>query len=280
MRIKKNKKNEYVFTDGIWVRNLCVKNSSNIDINNLFSKEKDLFLENEIENLKNSKLELNEFQYSNVIICSDGFGWEEKQFILGDIPSNQAKILTVNGALSKWKMVGENAPIKRIINFHVVNNPYQDCMNNMPKKHNYYPNLLASTKTNHKFISEYRGDVYFYKSSEELEYSGPPCDIGTKLDDYRNPICAAVSFAYKLGAKKILLFCCDESFEDERPTAIRMDNGLYQYPQQILSQKILDKQFFWLKKTNIEIFDISSGIKYENAQYIFDNNEIKNIFNQ
>jgi hypothetical protein len=181
----------------------------------------------------------------------------------------------VNGALKKWKMAGES-DLRRIVNFYLVNNPYEDCLNYFPFTNLYFPNLLASTKTNFKFTSNYRGEVYFYKPTEELNYSSAFSELRTVLDDYRNPICAAISFAYQLQAKKILLFCCDESFEDFRPSATKMENNLYQYPQQILSQKIIDKQFFWIKKET-KIFDYSSGIKYENAQYI-DEENIKTIF--
>jgi hypothetical protein len=278
MRIKKFKKNEYVLADGsIWVRNLKSKNIKPIDINYLSSQDRDILLKNELENLKfPKKLDLSDIFYKNVIICSDGYGWEEKQKILAQIPTDKAKIICTNGSLNHWKMVGDS-DLQRIINFYVVNNPYEDCLNYLPRNNFYFPNLLASTKTNHKFISNYRGQIYFYKSTQEVNYSSPFDDIQTTLDDYRNPICAAVSFAYKLRAKKILLFCCDESFEDERPSAIRMDNNLYQYEQQILSQKIIDKQFFWLKE-NIEIFDHSQGIKHENATYI-NEEDINKIFN-
>ena len=65
-----------------------------------------------------------------------------------------------------------------------------------------------------------------------------------------------------------MLFCCDEAFKDNRPGSIQMKNGLYQYPQQIMCQKIIDKQLFWLKKAGIKVADCSNGIEYENAEYI------------
>ena len=74
-----------------------------------------------------------------------------------------------------------------------------------------------------------------------------------------------------MNAKKIILFCCDEAFEEYREGSVKMDNGYYQYPQQIMSQNIIDKQLYWLKQNQIEIFDHSSGIKYENASYINEN---------
>lgn len=268
MRVKKFEKNKYILSkDGIWVRDPCGP-YKNLDINKLYSKEKKIWLNNELNNLKKSKSDLPPIQYENVVICSDGYNWENKQEILGDLPYNLVKIIGTNGSLANWNMVGSNAKTKRAMSFYVANNPYEECCGYLPKKHNYYPNLIASLRTNNNFVNNYKGEIFFYKPSDDLDYSSPPNILNLCLDDYRNPICAALSLCYKLGAKKILLFCCDDSFEDERPNAIRMENGLYQYPQQIMCQNIIDKQLYWLKNNEIKIFDHSSGINYENAEYI------------
>lgn len=274
MRIKEFKKNKYIMSkDGIWVRNLCSQ-FSKIDINNLYQKEKKLWLKNEFENLKKSKLDFPDLTYDNIIICSDGYKWLEKQKILGSISNNFAKILGTNGSLSKWKMVGEKAEIKRGMAFYIVNNPYSECLRYLPKNHNYYPNIIASTRTYPEFIENYKNQVCFYKPSEDSDFSSSPSSVNFYLDDYRNPICAAISAAWKFNAKKILLFCCDDAFEDNRSGSIKLENGLYQYPQQIMSQNIIDKQLYWLKQHNVEIFDHSSGIKYDNATYINENDVV------
>jgi hypothetical protein len=273
MRIKKYKKNEYILADGVWIRNPCSEAEA-LDINSLNKKEINLFLENETKNIKISSMHLDsldQVNLDNLIIFSDGYMWEEKQFILGSLPSSLVKTIGVNGSLAKWKMVGEKAEIKRTMTFYLANNPYAECINYLPKKHSYYPNLIASTKTNNDFLKRYPSEPFFYKATNDLNYSGVGASDGyMKLDDYRNPICAALSFAYKKKSKKIVLFCCDDSFKDERPGSVRMKNGLYQYPQQIMCQNIIDKQIFWLKKSGVEIFDCSFGMDYENAAYIKD----------
>ena len=269
MRVKKFEKNKYILSkEGIWVRDLCNPSTKNLDINKLYSKEKKYWLDNEFNNLKKSRSDLPPIQYENIVICSDGFGWEQKQEILASLPYDSIKIIGTNGSLSRWNMVGSSAKVKRAMSFYVVNNPYEECCSYLPKKHSYYPNLISSLRTNKYFINEYKGDMFFYRPSNDLDYSSPPNMLNLYLDDYRNPICAALSLSYKLGAKKILLFCCDDAFEDERPNSIKMENGLYQYPQQIMSQNIIDKQIYWLKNNGIKIFDHSSGIKYEHAEYI------------
>ena len=269
MRIKKLFKNRYIVSeDGVWVRDMC-QVSKKIDINNLYKKEKNIWLENEMKNLSKDKLDFtNDISIDNIIICSDGYGWKNKQKIIGNLPNSEVKIIGVNGSLSKWEMVGKNSEIQRVMNFYVVNNPYSDCIGYLPKNHNYYPNIVASIRTNPEFIRKYKNSVCFYKPSNDMDYSGPPGLIDLTLDDYRNPICAAISFAYELNVKKLLLFCCDDSFEEKKSGAVELHNGLYQYPQQIMSQKIIDNQLYWLKQNNVEIFDHSSGIKYKNAEYI------------
>lgn len=275
MRIKKFKKNEYIEAEGIWIRNLCI-DADPVDVNSLGKKEIELFLNNEIKNLNVSNMQLDELDQvslDNLIIFSDGYKWKEKQFVLGAISNQLVKTIGVNGSLAKWEMVGENAEIKRTMTFYLANNPYPECISYLPKKHRYYPNLIASTKTNPEFIKNYRSEPLLYKSTKDVNYSGIGSEEGyMRLDDYRNPICAALSFAWKKRSRKIVLFCCDEAFEDERPGSIKMKNGLYQYPQQIMCQKIIDKQIFWLKKAGVEVVDCSSGIEYENAEYICSDN--------
>jgi hypothetical protein len=268
MRVKKADKNKYILSkDKVWVRDLCSKTQGD-DMNNLCYSENKLWIENEFSNVKRTKLELPETKYENLIVCSDGLHWKEKQKIIGLLPNSLVKIIGTNGSLAKWDMVGDKAEIKRVMTYYVANNPYPECMGYLPKKHNYYPNIVSSTRTYPGFLEKYGRQIYFYKPSNDRNYSGHPNLVNLTLDDYRNPICAAISLSWKLGVKKLLLFCCDESFVDHRDGAVRMDNGFYQYPQQIMSQNIVDKQLYWLKQNGVEIFDHSSGIKYENAEYI------------
>lgn len=269
MRIKKLNNNKFILSkDNVWVRDFC-SNKKPIDINKFCYKENKLWLENEFQNIKKSKLELpsNELNYENIIICSDGFGWQNKHKIMGGLP-NFVRIIGTNNSLSRWEMVGEKAKTKRSMSFYLVNNPYPECMCYLPKNHNYYPNLISSTRTYPEFINKYRSQPYFYKPADDLNYSGGVDFINLTLDDYRNPICASINLAWILGVKKLVLFCCDESFSEKREGSIRMENNLYQYPQQIMSQNIIDKQLYWMKQQGVEIFDHSSGINYENAEYI------------
>lgn len=269
MRIKKSRNNEYVLAEGVWVRNPFCESRA-LDINSLGGDEIPLFLKNEGQNSKSSHMEMEDMvgvAMESVVIASDGHGWAERQKVLAGLPNALVKVVGVNGSLARWNMVGESAPLKRTMTFYVVNNPYPECMSFLPSRHRYYPNLVASTRTYPGFLEAYKGQPYVYQPTPDLDYSGV-WGAGATLDDYRNPICAALSLAVRCGARRVLLLCCDEAFEDERPGAVRMGNGLFQYPQQIMCQRIIDRQLFWLRRAGVSVADCSSGIEYDNAEYI------------
>lgn len=269
MRIKKFKNNEYIITEGTWVRN-PFSSINPLDINSISKNELPLIMDNEKKNSIIPHMEIDEQSNSsieNVIIVSDGYEWEERQKILASLPNAKFKIFGVNGSLAKWNMVGSLSELKRTMAFYVVNNPYPECKSFLPTRHKYYPNLVASTRTCSDFLKAYKNQPYIYSPTPDENYSGM-CQSMVTFDDYRNPVCAAVSLAVFNGAKKILLFCCDASFKDDRPGSKQMTNGLRQYEQQIKCQKVLDAQFFWLKKAGIKLGDCSSGIEFKNAEYI------------
>lgn len=270
MRIKKHKRNEFVLAQDVWVRNPYVK-SEPIDINDMSRDDISLLMQNEIENMKSRSIDSDDLlshAIKNAIICSDGYEWKERQKILASIPSKKAHVIGINGSLNKWNMVGDLSEKKRIMFAYLTNNPYRECISYLPKKHRYFPPLIASTRTNPEFISKYLERPRFYIPTKDLNYSGIPRDGCFFLDDYRNPLCAAISYCVRMGVSRIVLLCCDEAFTEDRPGSERMKNGFYQYPQQIKSQKIVDAQFYWMKSKGVKIADCSSGIEYENAAYI------------
>ena len=271
MRIKKFCNNEYLMAEGVWVRNPRSSGDA-VDVNEFGKNELPLFLENETGNMRLSGMRIDDMDRSrleNVVICSDGYGWRERQKVLASLPNQKVKVMGVNGSLARWEMVGEKAESKRTMTFYLANNPYPECRSYLPVKHRYYPTLVSSTRTDPVFLKEYGSEPYFYRPTPDPNYSGIMEKGGhVRLDDYRNPVCAAISLAWRMGVKKMALLCCDESFEDERPGAVKMNNGLYQYPQQIKCQRVIDAQLYWLKQAGVEIADCSSGVEYENAAYI------------
>lgn len=279
IRIKKQNKNEYIYAEGLWIRNPYI-NVNPLDLNDMFREEINLFLSNETKNLSLPCLqsdEFNDFAMENVVICSDGHDWARAQEILAEIPNKNVKVIGINGSLKKWNMVADLSDKKRVMSAYFVNNPYKECLSYLPNRHRYYPSLVASTRTNPEFISEYLEKPTFYRTTNDGKYSGIPRDGCMVLDDYRNPLCGAISYCVRKRVKKLALLCCDEAFCEERPGSEKMKNGLFQYPQQIMSQKIVDAQFHWLRSVGVQVADSSSGIEYKNATYI-KNEELPSFF--
>lgn len=268
MITRKSKNNLYALAEDIWVRDFTNPNAPSRDINDLATEaDNRLFLQNELVNRKAKYIQVGDedFFHPNVVIVSDGFDFVSKQKLLAGLDSKNITIIATNGALAKWKLISPN-PLQRKINFYVINNPYAESMAFLPKAHRYFPRCIASSRTYPQFLERYRGDKLLYVPTPNERYSGPLQAHEYTVDDYRSPICSAIGLAYRFGVQKLLLFCCDNSFADERPASVMLSNNLYCYPQHIISQKVVDANLFWLKE--VKIGDHSSGLKYESASYI------------
>jgi hypothetical protein len=282
MRIKKhNNKNNYLRTeDGLWVRDFSKVYAPAIDINQLASDaDYQLFPANELTNISSNRMQIDADALirPKIAIVSDGFNFQEKQKILATLPSD-VFILATNGALAKWQLAGKNRPtdVRKIISCYVTNNPYPTYVKDLPK-HNYCPTCIASYRTNSMFVNNYKGTVSFYTPTPGEFYGGVKHHCEYTIDDYRNPICAAIGLSYRFKVQKLLLFCCDESFADPRPSSIPLSNGLFCYPPHLVAQRLIDANLHWLKKQGVEIMDHSCGIQYNNSTYVTES-EIPHCF--
>jgi hypothetical protein len=271
MRIKKDKnRNEYINAGGVWVRNFTKYGVKPLNISKLIAKE-DYYdvINNEASNRTRNIPPISEekIHFKNVVIISDGYDFDEKHKILKNLPKDVA-IIAVNRALAKWTLTTpENW---KSINFYVVNNPYSDCRKYLPRKHKYYPACIASNKTDIEFLAKYHGNLYLYDATQEIGFGKSSIEKYC-IDDYRNPICAAIGLAFQFGVEKLMLFCCDDSFNEERPAAEKLKNDLWTYPQHIISHDIIDANLYWLshqEDVEVKICDYSSGPDYINANYI------------
>ena len=278
MRIKKHSsKNRYVMAGGVWVRDFTQPSSvKSLNLSSMFSNEdRDLAIQNELANrtLGHGKISDESLELHKILIVSDGYEFEQRHEMLRKLPSDVV-IFAVNGALKKWKLYEPTATEKRPINIYIANNPYSECSGYLPAKNGYFPSCVASTRTAHDFIKRYRGNVYFYESTPE-EGFGLDKHETYFIDDYRNPICAAIGLAHRCKVKKLMLFCCDDTF--------KLPNGLWTYPHHIRSQEIIDANLYWLthqEDTEIKVSDHSSGLEYENADYIKSVEDIIRFFNE
>lgn len=273
--IKKYKHNEYVQTNnGIWVRNPA-DNANPIDLNH-FSSAADyhLFIQNEIKLKSFNLMNISDYspKHKNCVIVSDGYDFQNKQHLLSKISQDHI-IIGVNGALKKWN------PKLSKMNFYCICNPYPDAISFLPSVR-YFPTCILASRTNSDFIKKYKGTLMKYSPTYEESFSGMEKKHNFKIDDYRNPICAAFNIAIFMGAENILLFCCDGTFENERHGAEKLDSGLFTYPQHRINHEIIDELAYFVKINDeyIKISDYSQGWNYKNIIQISEN-DITSIFN-
>ena len=262
--------NEFILTkSGMWIRNFTKSNVQYTDMNQTYNQNDYFtFLKNEIQNSMQKYPWVNNenYMHDKVMIVSDGFNFAQRQKFLAKIPSG-VTVIGVLGALNKWSSSNKN------MNYYVINNPYKECLKYLGRRGvRTFPKCVASLKTNSDFLSNYRGNIYKYLPVYEKSYSSRYTkETDFQVDDYRNPVCAAIHLAYSFNAEKIMLYCCDDSFEGQRPGAEKLENGLYQYPQHNIAHEMIDAKMFWLKNLpyqEIKLFYHSSGPRYENATYI------------
>lgn len=274
MKIKKHKnKNEYALSkSGIWVRDFTKPLIKGLDINNLISiPDMQIMLENEIKNYDRlyQKIETEDFTHEKIVIIGDGYNNKDKQKLLDGLPPD-VTVIGVNKSFAYWES-------SRRLNYYVVNNPYEECLFYYPSTVRVWPKCIASTRTNHEFLKNYRGTAYTYNAVADEVYSGARTESSYFVDDYRNPVCAAICLAYRFKVKRLLLLSILDLYEQERP-GTESHNGLWIYPQQTMAQSIIDTNLYWLQKAKINVAYNDSGPDYEFASYINDS-EVKGYFN-
>ncbi len=263
-------RNDYLLAGKTWVRDFTT-NVKAVDLNHLIAVEdRRLVMENEYANLSMQIPFVGDEHfgsYTKCLIVSDGYGFMEKRHILHELPKDVCVIGT-NRVLAKWK-TNEAGIVKRRLDFFVANNPYKECMGILPD-HNYRPRCIVSLRTYPNFVKRYKGTLYYYEPTRSLAF-GKRRTPAIVIDDYRNPICAAIGLSYHFGVRKLGLLCCDDSFEGERPAAIKLPNELWTYPQHQMSHAIIDANLYWLKQQEdvaVEVVNHSSGPEYQWANYI------------
>lgn len=281
MRIKKDLKtrNEYIFAGGLWIRNFTKADAQYVNINQMVkSQDRSVIIKNDSSNrtLGLANIANERFRAPKVVIVSNGYKFEERCQFLRKLPD--VVVIAINRALAKWPLMNEEP--RRPINAYVVNNPYSECMSYLPKA--YFPVCVASQRTKTEFLKQYKGNVFLYEPTPETNfgYSGTAPYF---IDDYRNPVCAAISLAYRLGVQRIMLLCCDDSFESERPAAEQLKNGLWTYPHHKVSHDIVNAHLYWLthqENNEVLVADYSSGPEYEQAVYIKDEEEALKFFTE
>jgi len=286
MRIKKSStNNQYIRAGDTWIRDYTKKNVTAIGITNLYSlNEHEQIILNETKNKNYTKISDETINMDNIVIVSDGFNFKWKHLCIAKFPKN-VNILVINRALKNWKLMSNklDPENRRSVNAYVINNPFQEAMSYFPSVENkYFPSCIASTRTNYNFLKNYLGNKYTYEPVPQRDF-GVIKKEKYFIDDYRNPICAAIILAYRFNAKKIMMISCDDSFKEKKDFSEKLQNGLWTYPQHIKAQEIIDGNLFWLnyqEDREVKIADWSDGIKYKNALYINNEEDAINFFKE
>jgi hypothetical protein len=244
VNVKKHlNRNEYIQIDSYWIRNFNAPDVTPIDINNLFGEDEiKNILANEMQNTKYvSQIIANDLtNIDSLIIVSDGFGFPDHSKIK-DLKDN-CGIMVLNHAMRFWE-----SPV--FPNFMLMNNSTEVALSCMPL--NSMPQLIASRRTFSPFIKKYDNNIYLYDPTPDENYQSIASkDSSVFLDEYRNPVCAAISFANFLNIRNIYLCFCSSAYSENRAGTIKIAENAYQYPQQQLADRFIDGNIFWYKFGN------------------------------
>jgi len=263
--IKKDKnKNDYLLIPGgLWVRDFTKKHIQPLDINNLISEtDASLMLENEIKNSKGmyQKIETEEFTHEKVLIVGSGNDLVSNKHLLDRIPGD-VTIIGVNDILKYWD-------INKRLDYFVVNNPYNECLFYLDKAKTL-TKCIASCRSDNRFMSTYvSGLIYTYTPVSDKNYICLEKEANWLIDDYRNPVCAAIGLAYKFSCKRILLFASDDFYKEYRPSAEKVSENTWMYSQQKQAHNLIDGNLYWLRKSGIKTGYFPKRLEYKNANYI------------
>src|SRR5574343_273611 len=170
MRVKKHTtNNEYIRVGNTYIRNFTKQNLIPPQLTHMFEKEDyGLILKNTELNKNYPKISDEKVYFKNIVIISDGFSFNERHKLLGNLPKDVA-IFAVNEVLKKWTLV--TGYEGRLINAYIINNPYAESLTYLPKKHSkYYPTCIASIRTNYTFLKKYLGQIYTYIPTPEDKF--------------------------------------------------------------------------------------------------------------
>jgi hypothetical protein len=256
-------RNEYLQVENYWVRNFNASDVTPVDINNFFDEfETTKILNNEIQNTKFSFQLITQdmTQIENLIVISDGYGFRQHDQ-LKNLKSNVG-ILVLNHAMRFWE-----SPV--FPTFMLMNNSTEQAMSCMPLES--MPQLITSRRTWSPFLRKYENNIYTYDPTPDENYQSIASkDSSVFLDEYRNPVCAAISFANFLKIKNLFLAFCSYAYSENRPGTNKVDENAYQYPQQTLADRLIDANLFWYKfgAKNRQIFHTGLENSYLFSRYL------------
>lgn len=265
---KKHKNtNEYLKIGNYWIRNYVSASVKPQDVNNFYHDVdvRDL-IDNEIKNtnLRLGILDTSLFsKFRKWLIVSDGLGFENHKML--ERVASDVCVIVVNQAARFWQSFV-------FPEYFVFNNPSKASLTALPISR--FPKLIGNRKSYHNFIRNYKNIVYLYDSVADDYYESLISkDSSTHIDDYRNPICAAINLAHQCGGGDIFLGFCSVAYKEHRPGTIEIENGIHQYEVQRTADEIVDGNLFWYKFGNKYSNIWHTGLKnsFKFSKYILEN---------
>lgn len=273
IRIKTTKdRNQYSLTNNLWIRNFTKEDTRPLDINDLYTeKEIQISIENEIRNTKLivPNISTESFEFDSIVIISHGFGFRENHAkLIESINSyNNKQVFCVNNTVLLW-----NA--KKYPNFYLTNSFTK------PSGMLFQPRLICNQRMDYDFLKSYRNNKFVYSPTPNYKFSSPnSLDETYFIDEYRNPICAAINCAYKFRASRIFLAFCSEGYEKYKDGMVECDNNIYLYPQQKMANDIINHMIFWYRYSNPNSKIFYTGLKnsFSFAKYLHINDFIEAV---
>lgn len=258
----KNKNHYFVTKSGGWVRDFS--RGFPLDVNDYGRRDYGLFLGNELSvtSMNLPKLGGEKSDHRKAVIVSDGPDLAKNLKLLDGVDT---MVVGVNGALNHW-----TPGVK--MDFYVTNNPSVEVMGFISRA-SYFPPCVLSMRSFPDFAKKYLsrgGDVRTYSSAPFHDFD-PKVSQNIVLDDYRNPVCAAVSLCRHAGVSDIMLLCTQDYYADEKPGTIRVDDGTFMYPQQVLANEYVDAMGYWFLRepySENRLFEFGGGQRLENFKKV------------
>lgn len=258
-------KSRYLLSGEKWVRDFT--KSAGKDINKLYDRDsirKSIENETVIRGMNLPLIDRENYFHSDVVIVSDGFDVESCKDLINFLGKNKTVIIGVNGVMSCSLQIRPS--------FYLINEIDSDAMSYFPARMSILPPLIASVRSHPEFVSRYkarRAAVYNYVPTGSDQFSSKLFSCSYTVDDYRNPICAALNLAFRWGANRILLLAPHDLFKENREGTKKINSGLYIYPQQMTAHNFVDGCLHWLKEYNgCESFAVTSGPEFTNAKNV------------
>lgn len=194
----------------------------------------------------------------HVVVVSDGTDLQAVLPLVNVLSKQKTLIIGVNNSLSAQEFFPR---------YYLSNHPGEESLSLIPRQR-VLPNLIASCRTNSSFVRKYRqrgGVAFVYVPTPSHRFSSNLFKSNFTIDDYRNPICAAINFAYRWGAMRFTLFAPHDYYSESKAGTQKIRDGVNIYPQQTTAHNYVDGCLYWLREHGCETTAVTSGPIFSNA---------------